>query len=72
MAVEMITLGLILAITMLCVVWWCIKCYFGNAFATIIIIIITGVLIILANKWLGEPTENEIIVFNEKRKGVGY
>lgn len=57
---------------MLCVLWWCLKCYFGNSFATFITVIVTAILIVIANNWLGEPTEQELTVFNEKRKGVGY
>lgn len=62
------------SIVMLGVLWWCIKCYFGNMFATFIVIISIAISIaisIVILNWINEPTKDELKQFHEKRKGVG-
>lgn len=58
------------SIVTLSVLWWCIKCYFGNMAATFITLVVIAISIIILN-WVNEPTKQELKQLHEKRKGVG-
>lgn len=44
------------SIVTMCVFWWCIKCYFGNGFATFITVILIAIILVSLNSILNEPT----------------
>lgn len=70
MIVVMIALGLAVSISLIVAIGLIVKSYFGNMLATFSIIIVTAILLLIANKWLGQPTEQELKSDREHRRSI--
>lgn len=51
--------------------WFLVRDWFGNMAATFSTIILITVLLVLANKWIGQPTEQELKHFETQRRDKG-
>ena len=71
MIVLMIAFGLALSISLIVAIGLIVKSYFGNMLATFIVIVVTAILLLIANKWLGQPTKQELKHFNTQRRDKG-
>lgn len=71
MIVLMIAFGLALSISLIVAIGLIVKSYFGNMLATFTVIVVTAILLLVANKWIGQPTEEELKFDREHRRSIG-
>lgn len=62
----------IFGVTTLALIWWIVRCYLGIMAANLIAIVILLMFFFAMNLIYKDPTQQELHIYNQGRKGVGY
>lgn len=63
---------LVFGLTTLALIWWIVKCYLGIMAANLITAVILLMFFFGMNLISKEPSDQELHIYNNERKGVGY